>query len=92
MPEFLSGQTGIIIVYALFFAGIYFLLIRPNRKKQKAAEEMRNNIQKGDKVVTIGGFTGKVEKVNEEHLILDINGSQLKVKKWAIGQVEEKTK
>ncbi|HHX04391.1 MAG TPA: preprotein translocase subunit YajC [Tissierellia bacterium] len=78
----------IIGIYALFFVGIYFLIIRPNSKRNKQAKEMRDNVQVGDKIITIGGFAGRVRRVTEDELEVDFNGTNLKIKKWALSTVE----
>ncbi len=77
-----------ILIYGGMFALMYFLLIRPNKQKTKAAKEMRDNLKVGDKIVTIGGFIGKVEKLGEEDITVDFNGTSLKIKRWAVGSVD----
>ena len=58
----LLGTLGpIILMFVLF----YFLLIRPQQKKQKAVQQMQNELKKGDKIVTIGGLHGIVDAVDE---------------------------
>ena len=77
--------------YTLFlFAGMivvfYFFLIRPQQKKAKDAKSFQQNLQKGDKVVTIAGIHGTINKVNEDGTIsLEVNpGSYLRMEKSAI--------
>lgn len=79
----------IIGIYALFFVGIYFLIIRPNSKRNKAAKEMRENVRTGDKIVTIGGFAGRVRRVGDDELEVDFNGNIMNIKKWALSTVEK---
>ena len=81
-----------IVVWVLVFVIFYFMLIRPNKKKEQNLKQMRDSIQKGDTVVTIGGIIAKVAKVEEEKVVLDIGPSRTKVpfEKWAIGRVLEK--
>lgn len=81
-----------LIVWAIVFLVFYFMLIRPNKKKEQSLREMRNSIQKGDTVVTIGGIVAKVAKVEDEEVVLDLGPSRTKVpfEKWAIGRVIEK--
>ena len=78
----------IFILYGGMFALMYFLLIRPNRKKTQAAQQMRDNLQVGDRIVTIGGFVGKVEKLGDDFITVDVNGTSMKIKRWAVGSVE----
>ena len=77
--------------YTLFLLGgmiivFYFFLIRPQAKKAKDAKKFQENIQKGDKIVTIAGIHGTINKVNDDGTIsLEINpGSYLKIEKSAI--------
>ena len=68
----LSGSAGggsmwtLIIIYALIFVGIYFILIRPKSKKSKQEQELRNSLQIGDEITTIGGIVGRVIAIREE--------------------------
>jgi preprotein translocase subunit YajC len=77
-----------IVIYAALFAALYFFLIRPNNKKKKAEAEMRNSIEVGDEVTTIGGIMGRVVAVkDDEDAIIIETGSdrnKLKMKKWCI--------
>lgn len=79
-------------LWVAVFAVFYFVLIRPQKKKEQKLNEMRNSIAKGDTVVTIGGIIAKVAKVEEDRIVLDIGPSRTKVpfEKWAIGRVVEK--
>ena len=88
MPQALVG----ILMWVVFFAIFYFLLIRPQKKKDKQLKDMRNNLNVGDKVITIGGIVANVAKVEEDVVILEIGPSRTKVpfEKWAIGSVTPK--
>ena len=70
----------------LFFVVFYFLLIRPQRKKDKEAQNMRNNIQVGDEIVTAGGIVGRVVSVREDTLVVETGGerSKVRIKRWAV--------
>ncbi|QDI92821.1 preprotein translocase subunit YajC [Salicibibacter cibarius] len=59
-----------IIMLVLMFAIVYFLLIRPQQKRQKQIREMHSNLQKGDDVITIGGLHGKIDAIDEDKLVL----------------------
>ena len=61
-----------IVIYALIFGGMYFLLIRPQKKKQKEEKKMRENLQVGDEVVTIGGIYGRVISLKEDSIIISV--------------------
>ena len=70
----------------LIFVVFYFLLIRPQRKKDKEAQNMRNNIQVGDEIVTAGGIVGRVVSVREDTLVVETGGerSKVRIKRWAV--------
>jgi len=81
-----------IVMWAAVFGVFYFLLIRPQKKKDKQLKEMRQNIAVGDKVTTIGGIIANVAKVEEDFVVLELGPNRTKVpfEKWAIGTVETK--
>lgn len=81
-----------LVMWVLVFGVFYFLLIRPQKKKDKKLKEMRSNLNVGDKVTTIGGIIAHVAKVEENAVILEIGPNRTKVpfEKWAIGSVESK--
>lgn len=81
-----------LLMWVVVFGVFYFLLIRPQKKKDKELKEMRENLNVGDKVTTIGGIIAHVAKVEENALILEIGPNRTKVpfEKWAIGKVESK--
>lgn len=68
---------------------MYFFMIRPQVKKQKVEAKFRSEIQKGDKVLTIGGIHAKVLEVNEDTLLIQADGgsSKLKINKSAIAKI-----
>ena len=92
----MSAQTQQMIMGLLMWVAVfgvfYFLLIRPQKKKDKMLKEMRENLSVGDKVTTIGGIIAHVAKVEENAVILEIGPNRTKVpfEKWAIGTVEDR--
>ncbi|MBR5398963.1 MAG: preprotein translocase subunit YajC [Bacteroidales bacterium] len=60
-----GGGLSLIIMMVAIFAIMYFLMIRPQQKKQKELQKFRNELKKGDKVVTIGGIYGTIEEIPE---------------------------
>lgn len=86
-------QWWIIVIYVAIFAALYFFLIRPNSKKKKAEEEMRNNIEVGDDITTIGGIVGKIVAIKEDEdaYIIETGSDRVKMKfkKWAISSVDK---
>jgi preprotein translocase subunit YajC len=78
----LTADTGglgpivqLIWPFVLMFAIFYFLLIRPQQKKQKARASMLNTLKKGDKVVTIGGLHGTIVEITDDIIVLLVNDS-----------------
>ncbi|OFY62759.1 MAG: preprotein translocase subunit YajC [Bacteroidetes bacterium RIFCSPLOWO2_02_FULL_36_8] len=75
------------VMFLLIFLVFYFFMIRPQQKKQKTLQKFRENLNKGDKVVTIGGIHGKIAQIENDHLFLEIdNEVKIKVEKSAISQ------
>ncbi len=74
-----------ILMFGAIFVVFYFFMIRPQQKKQKELKSFRENLQKGDRIVTIGGVHGKVESVKDGTLIITTEGGgKLKVEKSAV--------
>lgn len=74
------------IMMIAMIAIFYFLLIRPENKRKKKAEEMRNSIRKGQRIVTIGGMMGKVVQVNDNSVVFETSEDRVRVEiaKWGI--------
>ncbi len=87
-PE--GGQGGgiqTLIMFGLIFVVFYFFMIRPQVKKQKEQKQFREALKKGDKIVTIGGIHGKIEQVNDDTAIIEVEGgNRLKIEKSAIAK------
>jgi len=72
----------------LIFVVFYFLLIRPQQKKQKEARAMLEALQKGDEVVTAGGVVGRISKLTEQFATLEVaSGVEINVQRNAIAQL-----
>ncbi|MBF4693770.1 preprotein translocase subunit YajC [Fusibacter ferrireducens] len=84
------GTLGLVAYIAFFFGLMYFLMIRPQNKKNKQLQELRSNLKQGDEVVTIGGISGRILNVKEDDVVLEIGAAKTKLtfKKWAISTVE----
>lgn len=100
MLNFLStevaGSVGLgspLIMMVLMLVVFYFMLIRPENKRKKEAEQMRNAVKTGDKIITIGGITGTVVNVKENRIVLETGADQVRieVEKWAISSNETAT-
>jgi preprotein translocase subunit YajC len=63
----------------LMFAIFYFLLIRPQQKKQKELQTMITNLKKGDKVITSGGILGTVSSIQDDYLVITVGDSDTKI-------------
>jgi len=80
-----------IIFLVLIFAVIYFLMIRPQRKRQKERQELMQGLQKGDKVITIGGIYGQIESLSEDSVVLKVeSGTTIRVARGSIAGKQEK--
>lgn len=89
----MESTMGLILYMAFFFALMYFLLVRPQKKKSKQMTDLRNSVKAGDSIVTIGGIVGKVLNVKEDEFVLEVGSSKTKLtfKKWAISAIESKS-
>ena len=79
-----GGFTSIIMMVAIF-AIMYFLMIRPQQKKQKELQAFRNSLKKGDKVVTAGGIFGTVDEIKDNYIIMVVDSNvRLRVAKNSV--------
>lgn len=76
----LFGNMTFIIVMVLMFAAMYFIMIRPNRKREKEAAAMRNSLDIGDEVTTIGGIVGRVVSIKEDTIVLETAGERSRIR------------
>ena len=86
--ESMFGSLGQMLPLVLMFVVLYFIMIRPQMKKQKEHKAMIEAIAKGDEVVTSGGVIGRVAKVGESFVQLEVaNGVELQLQRSAVVQV-----
>ena len=91
----MSSQIVIMLVQMLpmilIFVVFYFMLIRPQRKKDKEAKEMLKNLKVGDRICTIGGFYGTIVRIKDEVLTIEIGEAktQAMIARWAVRNVEQ---
>lgn len=72
----------------IMFVAMWFILVRPAQKRQKATQEMQKNLKRGDKVVTIGGLHGEVDALEDSVVYILVDGkTRLKFERQAIGRV-----
>ncbi len=87
-----SGRSpfgGMLPMLLIFFAIMYFLMIRPNQKREKERREMLSALAKGDRVVTSGGICGTVVGLNEKTVVLRVNedGHKMEFVRGAVSKV-----
>ena len=77
-----TAYIWIIATFALF----YFLLIRPQQKREKKDRQMRNSLEVGDNIVTIGGIVGKILTIKDDEITLETSADRTKLafKKWCV--------
>ena len=79
MAEIFSKYGGILMIAVLFVA-MYFLMIRPQKKQEKQVSDMRNNLQVGDEITTIGGIIGKIVSIKEETITIETSHDRTKIR------------
>ncbi|AOT72817.1 preprotein translocase subunit YajC [Geosporobacter ferrireducens] len=86
-----AGAYSPIIMTAIFIGIFYFLIIRPQQKRDKQVKEMRSNIKVGDHIVTIGGIHGKIIKIKEDVLTIEVGAdkTKLQISRWAVGNLNK---
>lgn len=74
------------IMLGLMFLAMYFLMIRPQKKKQKEEQKMRDNTRVGDEITTIGGIRGRIVSIKEDEFVIETGSDRNKmvIKKWAM--------
>ena len=77
--------------FVLVLVVMYFLIIRPQKKKDKKMQDMRNSVEIGDSVTTIGGIVGIVVSIKEDTLVVETgtDRSKIRFKRWAISEVNK---
>lgn len=88
----LFGTFGMIIMIIVMFGAMYLFSIRPQQKAEKEANNMRNNLQVGDEVTTIGGIIGRIVSIKEETCVIETSrdGTKIRFLKAAIKSVDVK--
>jgi len=80
-----------LLPFALVIVVFYFMLIRPQKKRDKADQEMRDNLKVGDVVTTRGGIVGKITNIKDQQLTLQTGSDSVKIRieRWAVLSKEE---
>ncbi|WP_129597568.1 preprotein translocase subunit YajC [Anaerophilus nitritogenes] len=78
-----------ILMTVIFVAIFYVLIIRPQKKREKQVREMRDNLKVGDQITTIGGIYGKISKIKDDFIIIEVGAdkTKLQIARWAVGNV-----
>lgn len=85
----MEGATSLIILLVVFGGIFYFLLIRPQRKKQQQHDDLVNNLESGDQVITAGGIHGSVTEVMEEDLLIEVeDGTTMKIQQDSVVEMK----
>ena len=85
-----GGLMSMLPMLLIMIAVFYFMIIRPENKRKKEAEQLRSNIKNGDKITTIGGIVGKVVDVKEDKFVIETGADQVRIEfaKWALSTNE----
>ncbi len=83
-----GGGMSFIFIMVAMFGLMYFTSIRPQKKRQQQEQEMRNSVEVGDEITTIGGICGKIVTVKEENLIIETGAdrNRMTITRWAVQQ------
>ena len=74
------SSAGLILIMAVVLVGMYFLVLRPQKKQEKEINDMRNNLQVGDEITTIGGIIGKIVSIKEETVMIETGHDRTKIR------------
>ena len=75
-----GDMTSMIIMMVALFAIMYFFMIRPQKKQEREINNMRNNLQVGDEITTIGGIIGKIVSIKEETVMIETGHDRTKIR------------
>lgn len=80
--------TQLIISLVLMFVLLYFMAIRPQKKREQEAKNMQNSLQIGDEIITSGGIVGMIVRIGDDTVVIETGGerNKLRIKKWAIAE------
>ena len=92
--DFLTSIWPMLIFLVVIFGLMYFVMIRPQRKRQQEHQNLLQELQKGDRVITAGGIYGQIESISEENAVLKIeSGTTIRVARSSIvGQQSDETR
>jgi len=86
-----SNPGSMVFMLIAMFAVFYFMIIRPENKRKKKTDEMRQTIKNGSKITTIGGIYGEVVQVTEDTITFETGEDRVRIqiKKWAVSTTDE---
>ncbi len=89
-PSPAGSLFSTVLMLVMMLAIFYFMLIRPENKRKKEAEQMRSSVKTGDKITTIGGILGTVVSVKEDRVVIETSSDQVRMElaKWSISSNE----
>ena len=76
----MGGGFGSIILIGVMFVALYFFMIRPQKKQEKQIKDMRDSLQVGDEITTIGGIIGKIVSIKEETVMIETGHDRTKIR------------
>ena len=74
------SSAGPILIMVVVLVGMYFLVLRPQKKQEKEVNDMRNNLKVGDEITTIGGIIGKIVSIKEETVMIETGHDRTKIR------------
>jgi len=85
-----GGMVGTVVMLVVMVGVFYFMMIRPENKRKKEAEQMRSSVKTGDKITSIGGIVGVVVDVKEDRIVMETSADQVRIElmKWAMSTNE----
>ncbi|MFN5311174.1 MAG: preprotein translocase subunit YajC [Flavobacteriales bacterium] len=87
----MAGGANQLIMIVLMIGVFYFFMIRPQMKKQKELKKFREGLKAGDKIVTIGGIHGKILEISDATVLIQSEGTKLRIEKSAVSSAMEDT-
>jgi len=83
-PETTQSMITLVVMLVAFAAIFYFLLIRPQRRRQKEHRDLLGSLKRGDRVVTAGGILGTIEEMSDDSVVLVVEDGKLRLSKGSI--------
>ena len=81
-----GGWGSTLVFFGLMILVLWLFLIRPQQKRSKEEQKLRENLKKGDRIVTIGGIHGKIVDIQDTTVVIETEGSRMKIEKSAVAQ------